>query len=163
MNRLLTPRPNPRALDRRRRTPKRGLMGKGDHSGRRPEPDACSVPRRHAARASIRPAVYTRGASAAVSLVDASGVVTSAIMACCDASLVLHDGRAAQGRSICRRTSRPNSEKREKHMAKLTQFGLDAPIAPPGDARHKRSFPRVPSQLGQHDEEVESPLPNAWP
>jgi len=48
-------------------------------------------------------------------------------------------------------------------MAKLTQFGLDAPIAPPGDARHKRSFPRVPSQLGQHDEEVESPLPNAWP
>ena len=55
-------------------------------------------------------------------------------------------------------------------MAKLTQirasqnelFGLDAPIGPRGDARHKRSFPRVP-QLAQRDEEVESPLPNAWP
>ena len=57
-------------------------MGKGDHSGRRPEPDASSVPRRHAARASIRAAVYTSIASAAVSLVDASGVVTPAIMAC---------------------------------------------------------------------------------
>ena len=85
--------------------------------------------------------MYTYCASAAVSLVDASGVVTSAIMACpTPSSSVLHDGR----RAACH--TGPNDgvpytpmrestdRRRETHMAKLIQicasendlFGLDA-------------------------------------
>src|SRR2546421_12977207 len=70
--------------------------GRGDHSGRRPEPDARSIPRRYAARAKRLCAVYTYCASATVSLVVASGAVTSAIMACpTPSSSVLDDGRGA--------------------------------------------------------------------
>jgi hypothetical protein len=38
----------------------------------------------------------------------------------------------------------------------------DRLIVPPWDG-HKRSIPRVPPQLGKLGEDVESPLPNAWP
>jgi len=38
----------------------------------------------------------------------------------------------------------------------------DSPI-PRDDDRHKRSLRRVPPKLRQRSDEVESPLPNAWP
>jgi hypothetical protein len=37
------------------------------------------------------------------------------------------------------------------------------PIGPRGDRRHKRSAPRVPPLFRQSGDEIESPLPNAWP
>ena len=81
-----------------------------------------------------RTAVYTRPASAAVSLVDASGVVTPAIMACRN---VLHDGGEVS-------------------------TSMHASTNPRNEKLVYQSILRVPTRLDQH-EEAESPSSNAWP
>jgi len=90
--------------------------------------------------------VYTRSASAAVSLVDASGVVTSAIMACRN---VLDDGGAVL--DVDARIDRPPKMRSDDEAHSNLRCMMD-----------KKSIPRVPPRLEQLDE-AESSSGNAWP
>jgi hypothetical protein len=38
-----------------------------------------------------------------------------------------------------------------------------SPIVPRGAVRHRRSLPRVGPEFREPSEDIESPLPNAWP
>src|SRR5213593_4518229 len=39
----------------------------------------------------------------------------------------------------------------------------DGPIVPRDDGRQRRSCPRVLAQVGGRNDEINSPMPNAWP